>query len=104
MAREALLSTLQHHQRYFPVESGGGKLMAHFITVANIESRDPAKVRAGNERVVRPRLSDAAFFWSQDRKQPLHARRVALDAVTFQAKLGSLGDKVGDVCRVGRDE
>jgi glycyl-tRNA synthetase beta chain len=94
LPREVLISTLQHHQRYFPVESGGGKLLPHFITVANIESREPAKVRAGNERVVRPRLSDAAFFWSQDRKQPLHARRAALDAVTFQAKLGSIGDKV----------
>jgi len=94
LPREVLISTLQHHQRYFPVESSGGKLLAHFITVSNIESRDPAKVRAGNERVVRPRLSDAAFFWSQDRKQPLHARRAALDAVTFQAKLGSIGDKV----------
>ncbi|HEX5160994.1 MAG TPA: glycine--tRNA ligase subunit beta [Steroidobacteraceae bacterium] len=99
LPREVLISTLQHHQRYFPVEApaektGGGKLLAHFITVSNIESRDPAKVRAGNERVVRPRLSDAAFFWSQDRKQPLAARREALDAVTFQAKLGSVGDKV----------
>jgi glycyl-tRNA synthetase beta chain len=93
LPREVLISTLQHHQRYFPVENGG-KLLPHFITVANIESRDPSKVRAGNERVVRPRLSDAAFFWSQDRKQPLHARRAALDAVTFQAKLGSIGDKV----------
>jgi glycyl-tRNA synthetase beta chain len=94
LPREVLISTLQHHQRYFPVESGGGKLLAHFITVANIESRDPSKVRAGNERVVRPRLSDAAFFWSQDRKQPLLDRLPALDAVTFQAKLGSIGDKV----------
>jgi glycyl-tRNA synthetase beta chain len=94
LPREVLISTLQHHQRYFPVEGGGGKLLAHFITVSNIESRDPSKVRAGNERVVRPRLSDAAFFWSQDRKQPLHARVAALDAVTFQAKLGSIGDKV----------
>ena len=95
LPREVLISTLQHHQRYFPVENAAGKLLAHFITVSNIESRDPAKVRAGNERVVRPRLSDAAFFWSQDRKQPLHARRLpALDAVTFQAKLGSIGDKV----------
>ncbi len=94
LPREVLISTLQHHQRYFPVETAGGKLMAHFITVANIESRDPAKVRAGNERVVRPRLSDAAFFWSQDRKQPLIDRLPALDAVTFQAKLGSIGDKV----------
>jgi len=94
LPREVLISTLQHHQRYFPVEAAGGKLMAHFITVANIESREPDKVRAGNERVVRPRLSDAAFFWTQDRKQPLLARLPALDAVTFQAKLGSVGDKV----------
>jgi len=94
-----LISTLQHHQRYFPVEAssdgkGSGKLLAHFITVSNIESRDPSQVRAGNERVVRPRLTDAAFFWSQDRKQPLAERRAALDAVTFQTKLGSVGDKV----------
>ncbi|HET7812048.1 MAG TPA: glycine--tRNA ligase subunit beta [Steroidobacteraceae bacterium] len=99
LPREVLISTLQHHQRYFPVESlttgkDAGKLLAHFITVSNIESRDPARVRGGNERVVRPRLSDAAFFWSQDRKQPLAARVAALDAVTFQAKLGSIGDKV----------
>jgi glycyl-tRNA synthetase beta chain len=94
LPREVLISTLQHHQRYFPVEGAGGKLLAHFITVANIESSDVAKVRAGNERVVRPRLSDAAFFWSLDRKQPLAARLPSLDAVTFQAKLGSVGDKV----------
>jgi glycyl-tRNA synthetase beta chain len=72
----------------------GNKLLPHFITVSNIESRDPSKVQAGNERVVRPRLSDAAFFWSQDRKLPLAARVAGLDAVTFQAKLGSIGDKV----------
>ena len=94
LPREVLISTLQHHQRYFPVEGAGGKLLAHFITVSNIESREPAKVRAGNERVVRPRLSDAAFFWEQDRKQPLAARLDALDVVTFQARLGSIGDKV----------
>ncbi|MEJ0086068.1 MAG: glycine--tRNA ligase subunit beta [Pseudomonadota bacterium] len=94
LPREVLISTLQEHQRYFPVEGAGGKLLPHFITVSNIESREPDKVRAGNERVVRPRLSDAAFFWSQDRKQPLAARQSGLDAVTFQAKLGSIGDKV----------
>jgi glycyl-tRNA synthetase beta chain len=94
LPREVLISTLQQHQRYFAVQSAGGKLLSHFITVSNIESSDPAKVRAGNERVVRPRLSDAAFFWSQDRRQPLAARRAGLDAVTFQAKLGSIGDKV----------
>jgi glycyl-tRNA synthetase beta chain len=67
--------------------------MNHFITISNIDSRDPSKVRDGNERVVRPRLADAAFFWETDRKQPLSARRDSLKAVTFQAKLGSLYDK-----------
>jgi glycyl-tRNA synthetase beta chain len=94
LPREVLISTLQQHQRYFPVESADGKLLAHFITVSNIESLDPSKVRAGNERVVRPRLSDAAFFYELDRKQPLASKLGALDAVTFQAKLGSVGDKV----------
>jgi glycyl-tRNA synthetase beta chain len=93
LPREVLISTLQDHQRYFPVEDSAGRLMPYFVTVSNIESRDPSKVREGNERVVRPRLADAAFFWDQDRKQPLAARREGLDAVTFQAKLGSLGDK-----------
>jgi glycyl-tRNA synthetase beta chain len=93
LPREVLISTLQDHQRYFALEDEQGRLMPNFITVSNIESRDPAKVREGNERVVRPRLADAAFFWEQDRKQPLAARRDALDAMTFQVKLGSLGDK-----------
>jgi glycyl-tRNA synthetase beta chain len=94
LPREVLISTLQQHQRYFAVQNAAGKLLPHFITLSNIESRDPSKVRAGNERVVRPRLSDGAFFWSQDRKQELASRRAGLDAVTFQAKLGSIGDKV----------
>jgi glycyl-tRNA synthetase beta chain len=93
LPREVLISTLQEHQRYFPIEDASGKLTSWFITISNIESREPAQVRAGNERVVRPRLADAAFFWEQDRKQPLSARREGLDKVTFQAKLGSLGDK-----------
>jgi len=93
LPREVLISTLETHQRYFPVEGANGGLLPAFITVCNIESREPDKVRAGNERVVRPRLADAAFFWEQDRRQPLIARRAALDAVTFEARLGSLGDK-----------
>jgi glycyl-tRNA synthetase beta chain len=93
LPREVLISTLQDRQRYFAIEDEQGRLMPSFITVSNIESRDPSKVREGNERVVRPRLADAAFFWEQDRKQPLAARRDALDAMTFQVKLGSLGDK-----------
>jgi glycyl-tRNA synthetase beta chain len=75
------------------VEDEQGRLLPSFITVSNIESLDPSKVREGNERVVRPRLADAAFFYQQDRKQPLAARREALDAMTFQVKLGTLGDK-----------
>src|SRR5262249_21386999 len=94
LPREVLISTLQEHQRYFPLAKPDGALMPWFITISNIESRDPAQVRAGNERVVRPRLADAAFFWEQDRRQPLGARREALDKVTFQAKLGSVGEKV----------
>ena len=93
LPREVLISTLQDHQRYFAVEGPGGRLLPSFITVSNIESRDPLKVREGNERVVRPRLADGAFFWAQDRKQPLAARREALESMTFQVKLGSLGDK-----------
>ena len=93
LPREVLTATLEDHQRYFPVEGPHGGLLPAFVTVANIESRDPTRVREGNERVVRARLADAAFFWEQDRKTPLAARRAALDAVTFQAKLGSLGDK-----------
>ena len=103
LPREVLTATLEDHQRYFPVEDERGQLMSAFIAVANIESRDPAKVRAGNERVVRPRLADAAFFWQQDRKQPLIARLPALDAVTWQAQLGSLGDKTRRVCTLGAD-
>ncbi|MEJ0036172.1 MAG: glycine--tRNA ligase subunit beta [Gammaproteobacteria bacterium] len=94
LPREVLISTLQEHQRYFPISKPDGALMPWFITISNIESLDPAQVRAGNERVVRPRLADAAFFWEQDRKHPLASRREALDKVTFQAKLGSVGEKV----------
>ncbi len=93
LPREVLISTLQDHQRYFPVQDAEGRLLPGFITVSNIESRDPAKVREGNERVVRPRLADAAFFWEQDRRQTLAARVPALDTMTYQARLGSLGDK-----------
>jgi glycyl-tRNA synthetase beta chain len=103
LPREVLISTLQEHQRYFPVEDVNTQLLPWFITMSNIESRDPAKVREGNERVVRSRLADAAFFWEQDRKEPLAARRGGLDAVTFQAKLGSLGDKTRRVERLASE-
>ncbi|HAJ91627.1 MAG TPA: glycine--tRNA ligase subunit beta [Gammaproteobacteria bacterium] len=90
---EALISSMQDHQKYFPVMDNAGKLLPHFITVANIASKDPNQIRAGNERVIRPRLEDAVFFWDQDRKQSLQSRAPQLDNMTFQKKLGSLGDK-----------
>jgi glycyl-tRNA synthetase beta chain len=94
LPREVLIATLQDHQRYFPLAGPDGRLLPAFIAVANLESRDPAQVRAGNERVVRPRLSDAAFFYETDRKQPLAQRRSGLGGVVFQSQLGTLADKV----------
>lgn len=93
LPQEVPIATMQDHQRYFPVRDADGKLMNYFITVANIASREPDRVRDGNERVIRPRLSDAAFFWDTDRRERLDARSIALKSVTFQAKLGSLFDK-----------
>ena len=90
---EVPIATMQDHQRYFPVRDARGKLMPRFVTVANLESSDPAQIVAGNERVVRPRLSDAAFFFSTDRQQRLDARLDGLRRVTFQTQLGSLHDK-----------
>jgi glycyl-tRNA synthetase beta chain len=90
---ESLISSMQDHQKYFPVVDKDGKLMPHFITISNIESKDPSKVKEGNERVIRPRLSDAAFFWEQDCKHPLETHIASLDKVVFQNKLGSVGDK-----------
>jgi glycyl-tRNA synthetase beta chain len=100
--REVVVSTMQAHQRYFPVVDGDGRLMPLFITVSNIESRDPAMVVAGNERVIRPRLSDAAFFWEQDRKFPLEDHLKVLHTVTFQERLGSLYDKTLRVARLAQ--
>jgi len=100
LPREVLIATLQDHQRYFPVEDASGRLTPLFVTVANIESRDVEEVRRGNERVVRPRLADAAFFWDQDGKTPLAARFEALGRVTYQAQLGSYQAKSERVRRL----
>ncbi|HEX3912137.1 MAG TPA: glycine--tRNA ligase subunit beta [Steroidobacteraceae bacterium] len=102
LPREVVIATVQDHQRYFAVQGADGGLTGWFITVSNIESRDPAKVREGNERVVRPRLSDAAFFWEQDRKLTLQAHAARLAGVTFQARLGSYADKTARVTRLAQ--
>jgi glycyl-tRNA synthetase beta chain len=84
---------MKEHQKYFHLVDANNKLMAAFITVANIESKDPSQVIDGNERVIRPRLADAAFFYKNDKKATLESRRSALKQVVFQAKLGSVYDK-----------
>lgn len=95
LPEEVLIATLEDQQRYFPLrEQDTDKLLPYFIAVANIESRDPEQVRIGNERVIVPRLSDAMFFWETDRAEPLADRIPALDNITFQKQLGSLGDKM----------
>jgi glycyl-tRNA synthetase beta chain len=90
---EALITTMKSNQKYFPVLSKREALMPYFVTVSNIDSKDIAKVREGNERVVRPRLADADFFWNQDRKQSLDTHLERLGEVVFQQKLGTLYDK-----------
>ena len=90
---EALISSMKEHQKYFHVVNDDGRLLPHFITVANIESKDPVQVIAGNERVIRPRLSDAAFFFHTDRKRSLASRVDDLRNVVFQQQLGTLYDK-----------
>jgi glycyl-tRNA synthetase beta chain len=97
---EALISSMKGHQKYFHVVDGDGKLLPHFIAISNLESREPAYVRAGNERVIRPRLTDAAFFWNQDRKHPLSSRIETLKSVVFQNKLGTLFDKSSRVAKL----
>lgn len=97
---EALISSMQGHQKYFPLLDDQQKLKPMFITIANIESKDVAQIRAGNERVIRPRLSDAAFFWDQDQKKTLVALRESLKSVVYQTKLGTLFEKTERLSRL----
>ncbi|MFT7300017.1 MAG: glycyl-tRNA synthetase beta chain [Porticoccus sp.] len=97
---EALVSSMAEHQKYFHVVDNDGQLLPMFITVANIESKDPAQVINGNERVIRPRLADAAFFYETDKKTTLEVRRESLKDIVFQAKLGSVFDKTERVARL----
>lgn len=90
---EALISAMKGHQKYFHVVDRDGRLLPRFVTVSNIESRDMAVVRAGNERVIRPRLADAVFFWNQDRKRGLADQMKRLQQVVFHRKLGTLYEK-----------
>lgn len=90
---EALVYTMKGDQKYFPVYDDAGKLLPNFIFVANIESKDPQQIIAGNEKVVRPRLADAEFFFNTDRKKRLEDHLPRLETVLFQQQLGTLRDK-----------
>jgi len=98
--QEALITTMQDNQKYFCLLDAKGKLLPRFITVANIESKDPAQIVAGNEKVVRPRLTDAEFFFKQDKKQKLENFNQRLANVVFQAQLGSVFDKAERVSKL----
>ncbi|GAB3737054.1 glycine--tRNA ligase subunit beta [Luteimonas pelagia] len=91
---EALVATMETNQKFFPVLDAGGALTPHFVGIANIESKDAGEIRRGYERVIRPRFADARFFFDADVKQGLAEMGAGLASVTYQAKLGSLADKV----------
>ena len=91
---EVLITTMQENQKYFPVKNADGSLRPYFITFSNIESKNPASIQNGNERVVTPRLSDAEFFWKQDRRYSLADFAPRLETIVFQEKLGTVAQKV----------
>lgn len=95
--QEALVETMEANQKFFPVLDASGKLTENFIGIANIESKDASEIRKGYERVIRPRFSDAKFFFDEDLKQGLASMGEGLKTVTYQAKLGSVADKVARV-------
>ncbi len=100
---EVIVSSMQGHQKYFPVVDAQGALLPSFIAVANIESRNPQAVKTGNERVIRPRFEDAVFFWHQDQKTRLHDRLPRLEKVLYQQQLGTLADKVRRVSQLAAE-
>lgn len=91
---EALISAMKSHQKYFHMVDDNEKLLPSFISVANIESSDLSVIIDGNERVIRPRLSDSEFFWEKDKAESLESRLSKLNDVLFMKSLGSMGDKV----------
>ena len=100
---EALIYTMKDHQKYFPVLDKEGNLLPRFIFVSNIVSRDPAQVVEGNEKVVRPRLADAEFFFETDKKKTLESRLDSLSTVLFQKQLGTLKEKSERIASIAKD-
>ena len=99
---ECLILTMKANQKYFPLLDAQGKLTHKFLVVSNIRPEDPSAIVQGNERVVRPRLADAKFFFNQDRKKSLESRLPMLDKVVYHAKLGSQGERVQRVRQIGK--
>lgn len=97
---EALIASMKEHQKYFHVVNSEGKLLNYFITVANIVSKNPSAIIDGNERVIRPRLSDAAFFFETDKKTTLDSLRERLKNIVFQAQLGTVYEKTERVAKL----
>ncbi|MDQ6639562.1 MAG: glycine--tRNA ligase subunit beta, partial [Pseudomonadota bacterium] len=97
---ECLVLTMKANQKYFPLLERDGRLTHRFLVVSNIAPADPSRIVEGNERVVRPRLAAAKFFFDQDRKRSLESRVPGLDKVVYQGKLGSQGDRVRRVRRI----
>lgn len=100
---EALIYTMKDNQKYFPVLDKDGKLLPRFIFVSNIVSRDPAQVISGNEKVIRPRLADAEFFFETDKKKTLASRLESLSSVLFQQQLGTLKEKSERIANIAED-
>ena len=99
---ECLILTMKANQKYFPLLDAAGRLTNRFLVVSNISPADPGRVVQGNERVVRPRLADAKFFYDQDRRKTLESRVPLLDKVVYHGKLGSQGARVGRVRAIAR--
>lgn len=101
--QECLILTMKANQKYFPLLDANGKLTNKFLIVSNIKPADPSKVIGGNERVVRPRLADAKFFFDQDRKKTLESRIAGLDKVVYHNKLGSQGERNARVVAIAKE-
>ena len=100
--QECLILTMKANQKYFPLLDAAGKLTSQFLVVSNITPADASRVIEGNERVVRPRLADAKFFYDQDRKRTLESRVAGLDKVVYHGKLGTQGERVSRVRAIAK--
>ncbi|MDE2483783.1 MAG: glycine--tRNA ligase subunit beta [candidate division NC10 bacterium] len=95
LPRDVIMTPMRKHQRYFPVTDDAGKLLPYFVAISNMKAKDMDLIRAGNERVLRARLKDAAFFYKEDRRVQLRERVPQLKGITFQERLGTMFEKTG---------